>query len=208
VTKQLDVPTAKEGITRYTQARTSGLVFKMSKLLHTHQIVITFMPRSIIHMAIDRPASFGVSQDTCVVHEWLWAGICFEMNGHENTLDVHQVTLERIKEAASLEMLRGGAAMTKHLVTPNSGFEETVSTDMEIPSSLIIYPMPYPSLATGPNPNNLSAGFPQLEVDKIDVDSKAQPGSVKMLGIVCLPLLLEAGSGSSGSGLRFPAISR
>jgi len=79
---------------------------------------------------------------------------------------------------------------------------------MEIPSSLIMYPIPYPSLATGPNPNSLSAGFPQFEVDKIDVDNKAQPGSVKISGIACLPLLLAAGSGSSGSGLRFPAISR
>jgi hypothetical protein len=58
--------------------------------------------------------------------------------------------------------------------------------DMEIPSSLIIYPMPYPSLTTEPNPNNLSAGLLQFfEVDKIDIDSNAQPGSVKILDIVC-----------------------
>ena len=62
------------------------------------------------------------------------------------------------------------------------------STDIEILSSLMMYPMPYPSPVTGPNPNNLSAGFPQFEVDKTDVDSNAQPGSVKMLGIVCLLL--------------------
>jgi hypothetical protein len=33
----------------------------------------------------------------------------------------------------------------------------------------MIYPIPYPSAATGPNPNNLRAGFPQFEVDMIEV---------------------------------------
>ena len=42
----------------------------------------------------------------------------------------------------------------------------------EIPSSLMIYPIPYPSAATGPNPNNLKAGFPQLLVDKMDVPNR------------------------------------
>lgn len=80
-------------------------------------------------------------------------------------------------------------------------------TNIEIPSSLMIYPIPYPSPVTGPNPNNLSAGLPQFEVDKIDVDNNPQPGSVKILGMVSLSLL-EAGTGSSGSGSRLPDISR
>ena len=42
--------------------------------------------------------------------------------------------------------------------------------------------MPYPSAATGPNPNSLNAGFPQLEVLNIDVLSNSQPGSVKIAG--------------------------
>jgi hypothetical protein len=63
-------------------------------------------------VAIDRPAGFRVSEDTCVVHKWRWAGIRFEVNGHENTLDIHQVTLERIKETAGLEVLRGRAAIS------------------------------------------------------------------------------------------------
>lgn len=53
---------------------------------------------------------------------------------------------------------------------------------MEIPSSLILYPIPCPSAATGPNPNNLIAGFPQLLVDKIDVLSKLHPESVNIAG--------------------------
>lgn len=58
------------------------------------------------------------------------------------------------------------------------------NTHIEIPSTLIIYPIPYPSAATGPNPNNLSAGLPQLLVDKIDVLSKLYPGSVNIAGSV------------------------
>ena len=54
----------------------------------------------------------------------------------------------------------------------------------EIPSSLIIYPIPYPSAATGPNPNSLNAGLPQLDVERIDVPSRAHPGSVNIEGIL------------------------
>lgn len=57
-------------------------------------------------------------------------------------------------------------------------------THIDIPSSLMIYPIPYPSAATGPKPNSLNAGLPQFEVDKIDVDRSAQPGSVKISGIL------------------------
>lgn len=53
---------------------------------------------------------------------------------------------------------------------------------IEIPSSLIMYPIPYPSAATGPNPNNLKAGFPQFEVLKIEVLKSPYPWSVKILG--------------------------
>jgi hypothetical protein len=51
-----------------------------------------------------------------------------------------------------------------------------------IPFSLMIYPMPYPSAATGPNPNRRNAGFPQFEVDKIEVLRRFQPGSAKIDG--------------------------
>lgn len=51
----------------------------------------------------------------------------------------------------------------------------------------MIYPIPYPSAATGPNPNRRSAGFPQFDVDMIDVPSSDQPGSVKMAGRGGLP---------------------
>lgn len=53
---------------------------------------------------------------------------------------------------------------------------------MLIPFSLMIYPIPYPSAATGPKPNKRSAGFPQFEVDKMDVLSRFQPGSAKIAG--------------------------
>lgn len=53
---------------------------------------------------------------------------------------------------------------------------------MEMASSLMIYPIPNPSCATGPNPNNLSAGFPQFEVERMLVLSTPHPGSVKMAG--------------------------
>ena len=53
---------------------------------------------------------------------------------------------------------------------------------MEMPSSLMIYPMPYPSAATGPKPNKRRAGLPQLEVERIEVFKTLHPLSVKMLG--------------------------
>lgn len=55
---------------------------------------------------------------------------------------------------------------------------------IDIPSSLMMYPIPYPSAATGPKPNSLRAGFPQFEVERMDVPSVAQPGSVKRVGIL------------------------
>ena len=90
-------------------------------------------------------------------------------------------------------------------------------TYTDIPSSLMIYPIPYPSAATGPNPNRRSAGFPQFDVDRIDVLSSAQPGSVKIAGIAALlqppplgalplpllallPLSLVVGEGGAWSG--------
>ena len=55
-------------------------------------------------------------------------------------------------------------------------------THTEIPSSLMIYPIPYPSAATGPKPNSLNAGFPQFDVDNIDVFSVAHPPSRNISG--------------------------
>lgn len=62
-------------------------------------------------------------------------------------------------------------------------------TYTETPSSLMIYPIPYPSAATGPKPNNLSAELPQLEVDMMEVLRIDQPWSVKMEGrdLACAP---------------------
>lgn len=50
----------------------------------------------------------------------------------------------------------------------------------------MMYPMPYPSAATGPNPKSRSAGFPQLDVLRMDVLRSDQPGSVKIDGSGCL----------------------
>ena len=50
------------------------------------------------------------------------------------------------------------------------------------PSSLMMYPSPNPSGETGPKPNRRSAGFPQFDVDRIDVPSVAQPPSRKISG--------------------------
>ena len=56
----------------------------------------------------------------------------------------------------------------------------------EIPSSLIMYPIPYPSAATGPNPNSLKAGLPQLDVERMEVPRRAHPGSVYIEGILVI----------------------
>ena len=77
---------------------------------------------------------------------------------------------------------------------------------IEMPSSLMIYPMPYPSAATGPKPNKRRAGLPQLEVERIEVFRTLQPLSVKILGNE--PLTGGRGTGSSSEGSRFPSCSR
>ena len=64
-------------------------------------------------------------------------------------------------------------------------------TYIDNPSSLIIYPIPYPSAATGPNPNSLNAGFPQFDVDKIDVLNTLHPGSVNIDGSALLFKLFD-----------------
>ena len=56
------------------------------------------------------------------------------------------------------------------------------TTYIDIASSLMMYPIPKPSEATGPNPNRRRAGLPQLEVDKMLVLIRCQPGSVNKLG--------------------------
>ena len=52
----------------------------------------------------------------------------------------------------------------------------------------MIYPIPYPSAATGPNPNSRNAGLPQFDVDRMDVLRSDQPGSVKIDGRGGFPL--------------------
>ena len=42
--------------------------------------------------------------------------------------------------------------------------------------------MPYPSGVTGPKPNSLKAGFPQLDVESTLVPRRLYPGSVKIAG--------------------------
>lgn len=49
-----------------------------------------------------------------------------------------------------------------------------------------MYPMPNPSCATGPKPNNLNAGLPQLDVERILLFNKDQPESVNIVGSVRL----------------------
>jgi len=73
----------------------------------------------------------------------------------------------------------------------------------EIPSSLMIYPIPKPSAAVGPNPNTRNAGFPQFSVEKIDVPNSAQPGPVNMAGRR-VGLYPVSGSKGTGSGADTP----
>jgi len=70
----------------------------------------------------------------------------------------------------------------------------------------MIYPIPKPSAAVGPNPNRRNAGFPQFEVDKIDVPNSAQPGSVNMAGRR-VGLYPVSGSKGTGSGADTPCFS-
>lgn len=67
----------------------------------------------------------------------------------------------------------------------------------------MIYPIPNPSCATGPNPNSLNAGFPQFDVDKILVLSKDQPPSVNNAGSCRREASEgEAEGGGEGGGVR------
>lgn len=62
---------------------------------------------------------------------------------------------------------------------------EAAHTDR--PSSLMMYPMPYPSAAVGPKPNSRSAGLPQFDVERIDVPRVDQPLSRKISGSADAP---------------------
>lgn len=82
---------------------------------------------------------------------------------------------------------------------------------MEMASSLIMYPIPNPSDATGPKPNSRKAGFPQFDVERMLVLSKPQPGSVNIAGRRCLvssPEEEEADEASSDSEDAGSVISR
>ena len=102
----------------------------------------------------------------------------------EHPLDVEQVPLERVQEPARLQVLRRRASVPRNRPSarPTEERREYVRTHTEMPSSLMIYPIPNPSAATGPNPNSLSAGFPQLDVERMDRLRRCQPWSVKIDG--------------------------
>ena len=68
---------------------------------------------------------------------------------------------------------------------------------IDIPSSLMMYPIPYPSGVTGPNPNRRRAGLPQLEVERTDVPRRLYPGSVNIEGTLRVDLASLTASESS-----------
>ena len=138
-----------------------------------------------------------------MVDERFWAGVGGEVELDEGAVDVLEVGLEGVEEAAGLEVFGGCAAggffllvmmnylffwllrkgKEKERKRERKGEErKRKTTHTETPSSFTIYPIPYPSAATGPNPNSLNAGFPQLDVDNIDVLRSCHPGSVKIVG--------------------------
>ena len=54
---------------------------------------------------------------------------------------------------------------------------------IEIESSLMMYPIPNPSPDVGPKPKCRRHGLPQFEVDRIVLLILSQPGSLKMAGV-------------------------
>ena len=73
-----------------------------------------------------------------------------------------------------------------HQEDSGTNHNENRGTYIDILSSLIMYPMPNPSCATGPKPNNLNAGLPQLDVERMLVFNTVHPGSTNIEGSVCL----------------------
>jgi len=138
-----------------------------------------------------------------MVHEGRRALVCRAMHLYEQPLDIIQITPKRIEEPACLKVFR--RCTTAKILLRSKKTLNHMKTYKESRSSLMIYPIPYPSAATGPNPNSLSAGFPQFEVERIDVPSVSHPPSVNIHGIL---LLGAPAVGSSGEGLRLPAIWR
>jgi hypothetical protein len=160
---------------------------------------------------VDRAAGLGVAQDPEVVDERRRALVGGPMELDEDALDLQEIALQGIQEAAGLQVFRGGTAVNQihffrteeQRVSASFRWNRTrLRTYTEIPSSLMIYPIPYPSAATGPNPNNLSAGLPQFDVDKMDMPSCAHPGSVKIAGI--LVILCSGAVFDSGDGAVIP----
>ena len=60
----------------------------------------------------------------------------------------------------------------------------------------MMYPIPNPSCATAPKPNNRNAGLPQLDVERLLMFIAVHPGSVNNTGSVCL-----AGGGDREGGV-------
>jgi hypothetical protein len=120
--------------------------------------------------------------------------------------DFVEISLEGVEISTRLQMLRGCATVLFNEIEYGwKRRERGTGAYMDIPSSLIMYPRPYPSGEVGPKPNNLSAGFPQLEVESTAVLRAFQPGSEKSDGSRLTGI---AAMGSSGLGSRFPPCSR
>ena len=76
-----------------------------------------------------------------MVHKWLWLRVRRDVLLYEHPLDVKEVALKRVQESTGLQVLRRRATMQnnqrqislQHICT---------FTYTEMPSSLMIYPIP------------------------------------------------------------------
>ena len=76
-----------------------------------------------------------------VVDEWLRTLISRKVELDQDTLDVVEVSLERVEESAGLKVFRrcASTSRSKRQQCPELASKETYT---EIPSSLMMYPMP------------------------------------------------------------------
>ena len=119
---------------------------KLSRLrrARTHHLVLIIaaqVDRAVRAVPIDRPASLRVAQDALMVDEWLRTLISRKVELDQDALDVVEVSLERVEESAGLKVFRrcASTSRSKHQRCPRVASKKTYT---EIPSSLMMYPMP------------------------------------------------------------------
>ena len=108
-------------------------------------------------VAVDRPARLRVAQDALVIDERLRALVGGQVELDEDPLDVDQVALERVEEAAGLEVLRRRASSHQEKVMLVTSFQEKGENLNVHRDALVLDDVPDPVSLGGDGPETEQA---------------------------------------------------